>query len=121
MTITFEDIQRAAGAIAVKVPHTPFAGGGGLISGMAVAARRIRPDIQIIGVQPERNPSMHASLYNTGAESGGSTLDEGAGAAKGAVLKVTIETRGPNHAGEIIAFMREQPYIANISRLGVGD
>jgi len=229
-------------------------GGGGLISGMAVAARTINPGIKIIGVELERYPSMHAALYDTGAKSGGSTLAEGiavrdvgeiaieicrayvddivlvgeaavenavatllsqekllaegAGAAgvaavlqdparwkgsnvglvicggnldqrmlaslivrelgrdkrvvslrfriedrpgilglissalgeqkanilevhhqrnlldvpaKGAVLEITIETRGPNHADEIIAFMREQPYIANVSRLGAGE
>lgn len=52
-------------------------GGGGLISGMAVAARAIKPEIEIIGVQLERYPSMHAAINNTGAECGGSTLAEG--------------------------------------------
>ncbi|WP_108883634.1 threonine ammonia-lyase [Anderseniella sp. Alg231-50] len=229
-------------------------GGGGLISGMAVAARQIKPDIKIIGVEIERYPSMHAAINDTGAASGGSTLAEGiavrdvgelavevcrklvddivlvseaavekavatllsqekllaegAGAAgvaallqdsgrwqgsnvglvicggnidqrmlaslivrelgrdkrvvslrfriedrpgvlglissalgeqkanilevhhqrnfldvpaKGAVLEITIETRGPKHADEIIAFMRKQPYIANVSQFGAGE
>jgi threonine dehydratase len=52
-------------------------GGGGLISGMAVAAREIKPEIEIIGVELERYPSMHAAINNTGAEFGGSTLAEG--------------------------------------------
>ncbi len=52
-------------------------GGGGLISGMAVAARAIKPEIEIIGVQLERYPSMHAAINDTGAECGGSTLAEG--------------------------------------------
>ncbi len=227
-------------------------GGGGLISGMALAAKTIRPEIEIIGVQLERYPSMHAAIYNTGAECGGSTLAEGiavrdvsetavelcktmvddivlvgesavekavvtllsqekllaegAGAAgvaallqdptrwtgkkvglvvcggnidqrmlaslivrelgrdnrvislrfriedrpgvlglistalgeqkanilevhhqrnfldvpaKGAVLEITIETRGPDHTDEIMAFMRSQTYIAKVSQLGV--
>jgi len=37
-------------------------GGGGLISGNAIAAKHIRPDIEIIGVQTEAYPSMKAAL-----------------------------------------------------------
>lgn len=33
-------------------------GGGGLLAGMAVAARHLRPDIQLVGVQTERYPAM---------------------------------------------------------------
>ena len=33
-------------------------GGGGLIAGMATAARAIRPEIRIVGVQTERFPAM---------------------------------------------------------------
>ncbi len=228
-------------------------GGGGLISGMAVAARHIKPDIEIIGVELERYPAMHAAINNTGAACGGSTLAEGiavrdvsdiavdlcrdlvddivlvdeaavekavvsllseekllaegAGAAgvaamlqdparwqnktvglvicggnidqrmlaslivrelgrdrrivslrfriedrpgvlglissalgekkanilevhhqrnfldvpaKGAVLEITVETRGPEHTDEIIAFMNGKPYIAKVSQLGTG-
>jgi len=42
-------------------------GGGGLIAGMATAAKSIKPDIQIIGVQTERFPAMHDVLYNASA------------------------------------------------------
>ncbi len=229
-------------------------GGGGLISGMAVAARHIKPDIEIVGVELERYPAMHAAINDTGATCGGSTLAEGiavrdvgdiavglcrdlvddivlvdeaavekavvtllseekllaegAGAAgvaamlqhptrwqnktvglvicggnidqrmlaslivrelgrdkrlvslrfriedrpgvlglissalgekkanilevhhrrnfldvpaKGAVLEITIETRGPEHTEEIIAFMSEKTYIAKVSQLGTGE
>lgn len=37
-------------------------GGGGLISGVAVAAKAIKPDIRVIGVQSEIYPSMVAAL-----------------------------------------------------------
>jgi threonine dehydratase len=37
-------------------------GGGGLISGIAIAARALKPDITIIGVQAEGAPSCRASL-----------------------------------------------------------
>jgi threonine dehydratase len=36
--------------------------GGGLISGIAVAAKAIKPSIRIIGVSMERGAAMHASL-----------------------------------------------------------
>ena len=37
-------------------------GGGGLITGIAVAAKALKPDIRIIGVQTEACPAMIASL-----------------------------------------------------------
>ncbi len=38
-------------------------GGGGLISGVAVAAKALHPSIQIIGVQSERYPSAHHAFH----------------------------------------------------------
>jgi threonine dehydratase len=37
-------------------------GGGGLISGIALAARALRPGIRIIGVEPVGAPTLHESL-----------------------------------------------------------
>ncbi|WP_251443161.1 threonine ammonia-lyase [Veillonella intestinalis] len=37
-------------------------GGGGLISGIAVAAKAIKPDIRIVGVQTQNMPSMKQSV-----------------------------------------------------------
>ena len=37
-------------------------GGGGLIAGMATAIRSARPNVRIIGVEPEGAPTMRASL-----------------------------------------------------------
>ncbi|MHB8573135.1 MAG: threonine ammonia-lyase [Candidatus Dormibacteria bacterium] len=37
-------------------------GGGGLISGIAAYAKQVRPDIRVVGVQPDGAPSMHRSL-----------------------------------------------------------
>ena len=37
-------------------------GGGGLISGIALAARTLRPGIRIIGVEPTGAPTLHDSL-----------------------------------------------------------
>jgi len=52
-------------------------GGGGLISGMAIATRALSPDTEIIGVETELYPSMRAALDGTEARCGGNTLAEG--------------------------------------------
>ena len=38
-------------------------GGGGLISGMAIAAKAIRPDIEFVGVQSERFPAAWNAMH----------------------------------------------------------
>lgn len=52
-------------------------GGGGLLSGLALAARETHPDIEIIGVQAELYPSMANRLQGLERPVGGSTLAEG--------------------------------------------
>ncbi len=53
-------------------------GGGGLISGVAVAAQALRPDIEVIGVQSERYPSMAYHLGHWAREGiGGASVAEG--------------------------------------------
>jgi threonine dehydratase len=249
-TIALEMLAGEPGLDELIIP----VGGGGLISGMAVAARHLKPGIGITGVELERYPAMHAALAGEPAECGGTTLaegiavrdvgklavdicrnavdrielvsesaiekavvtllseekllSEGAGAAgvaallaqpgrwagktvglvicganidqrmlaslivrelardrrvvrlrfliedrpgilglistalghqkanilevhhqrnfldvpaKGAVLEITVETRGPSHTEEIMSFMREQPYIARVTQLQPGE
>lgn len=52
-------------------------GGGGLIAGMATAAKAIKPDIKVIGVQAERFPAMVNLIKNEHHEQGASTIAEG--------------------------------------------
>ena len=52
-------------------------GGGGLISGISIAAKSITPNIKIIGVESELYPSMSRSLAGLSPQSGGDTLAEG--------------------------------------------
>ncbi|MEM8798585.1 MAG: threonine ammonia-lyase [Pseudomonadota bacterium] len=52
-------------------------GGGGLISGMAIAAKAINPDIRIVGVQSALFPSMHAAVEGYEPEFGIDSLAEG--------------------------------------------
>jgi len=53
-------------------------GGGGLISGMATAAKALKPEIQVIGVEASMYPSMHCEVNGMPNNiSGGATIAEG--------------------------------------------
>lgn len=52
-------------------------GGGGLIAGIAVAAKHIKPDIRIIGVEAAMYPSFTARRQGEKARAGGQTIAEG--------------------------------------------
>jgi threonine dehydratase len=52
-------------------------GGGGLISGCAIAAKAIRPEIEVIGVQSSRYPAMLQALRGKPIKCGHSTIAEG--------------------------------------------
>ncbi len=52
-------------------------GGGGLLAGMAIAARALRPGIEIVGVQAARFPAMFNAIKKTQHVPGTSTIAEG--------------------------------------------
>lgn len=52
-------------------------GGGGLQAGVAVAARSMSADIQLVGVQSERFPAVHNLVTGNDLPVGGSTIAEG--------------------------------------------
>jgi threonine dehydratase len=52
-------------------------GGGGLISGNAIAARAIKPDIEIVGAESALYPSVWNALTGANLPIGGPTLAEG--------------------------------------------
>jgi threonine dehydratase len=52
-------------------------GGGGLISGSAIAAKSINPRIEVIGVEAELYPSMKNVVEGQAGKIGGDTLAEG--------------------------------------------
>lgn len=52
-------------------------GGGGLISGVAIAAKHINPKIRIIGVEAQLYPSMLNAIKGSHLAVGGDTLAEG--------------------------------------------
>ncbi len=52
-------------------------GGGGLICGMAIAAKSIKPDIKVVGVETELYPAYKSALDGISRPCGGDTLAEG--------------------------------------------
>jgi threonine dehydratase len=52
-------------------------GGGGLISGMGVAAKALKPGVRLIGVQAALYPSMYNAIKGTSLPMRGDTLAEG--------------------------------------------
>ena len=52
-------------------------GGGGMAAGMAIAAKAVRPAIEVLGVEMLRFPSMLHALAGTRPEFGTSTIAEG--------------------------------------------
>ncbi len=72
-TLALEMMLAAPGLDALIVPI----GGGGLIAGMAVAAKALKPDIRIIGVECSLYPSMLNAIRASNLPVGGDTLAEG--------------------------------------------
>ena len=52
-------------------------GGGGLISGVTLAARAVKPGIEVIGVQTDQFPAMYALFKGVELPSANATLAEG--------------------------------------------
>lgn len=52
-------------------------GGGGLISGIAIAVKALAPAVDVIGVETELYPSVYSALRGEDAKCGGDSLAEG--------------------------------------------
>ncbi|MGZ5035226.1 MAG: threonine ammonia-lyase [Usitatibacter sp.] len=52
-------------------------GGGGLISGISIAAKSLKPSIEVFGVEMLRFPAMYHAVRGTRAEFAASTIAEG--------------------------------------------
>jgi threonine dehydratase len=72
-TIALEMLGAAPAIDTLVVPI----GGGGLISGMAIAAKALKPDLQVVGVQARLYPSMYNAITGTSLPMRGDTLAEG--------------------------------------------
>ena len=83
----FDDVAVMAGAGTVALEMLEDApdldmlvipiGGGGLVSGVATAAKALKPGIQVVGVEAELYPSMKNVVENGHGAIGGDTLAEG--------------------------------------------
>jgi threonine dehydratase len=68
-------------------------GGGGLISGIATAARALRPSIEVVGVQTDQFPSMYSAFKGVQMPSANATLAEGIAVKQPGDLTVEIVKR----------------------------
>jgi threonine dehydratase len=72
-TIALEMLQDAPEIDTLLAP----VGGGGMIAGCAVAARGLKPDIKVIGVETTSYAAMHQLLAGEPVTAGGDTIAEG--------------------------------------------
>jgi threonine dehydratase len=72
-TIAVEMLEAVPSLDTLVVPI----GGGGLISGIAVAAKALKPDLRIVGVQARLYPSMYNAIKGAELPMRGDTLAEG--------------------------------------------
>ena len=69
-------------------------GGGGMIAGVATAARALRPELRIVGVQAERFPAMVNAIQGTQHAQGVSTIAEGIAVGHpGAITRAIVAER----------------------------
>jgi threonine dehydratase len=72
-TIALEMLEETPDLDVLVIPI----GGGGLIAGNAIAARTMKPEIEIVGVEAALYPSVWNALHNDRRPIGGPTLAEG--------------------------------------------
>jgi threonine dehydratase len=83
-TIALEMLEEVGDLDVLVIPI----GGGGLIAGNAIAARAMRPRIEIVGAEAALYPSVWNALHNEQRPLGGPTLAEGIAVAN--VGKLTL-------------------------------
>src|SRR5438309_2520007 len=91
-TVAVEFLEDAPEIDTLVVPI----GGGGLMSGMAIAAKALRPDVEVIAVQAELYPSMYCAVSGKDLPSAGDTIAEGIavkkpGALTAAIIRETVD------------------------------
>lgn len=72
-TVALEMLDAAPALDTLVVP----VGGGGLIAGMAIAAKARKPKLEVVGVQTSSYPSMRAALHGRAIAGERSTIAEG--------------------------------------------
>jgi threonine dehydratase len=72
-TVALEMLEQAPDLDALVVP----VGGGGLLAGMATAAKALKPGIEVLGVESRNYGAMHQRLKGLPVQVGGDTIAEG--------------------------------------------
>lgn len=88
-TIALEMLEQQPGLDCIVVA----VGGGGLISGIATAARAVKPEVRIVGVQTDQFPSMYAAFKGVELPSAVATLAEGIAVKRPGELTLPIVRR----------------------------
>lgn len=68
-------------------------GGGGVIAGIAMAAKELNPKIEIIGVEAQLYPSMYQAIHGLPPTSGGESIAEGIAVKAPGVITKEIVSR----------------------------
>jgi threonine dehydratase len=85
-TLALEMLEDAPNLDCLVVPI----GGGGLISGVAVAAKAINPDIKIYGVQTRAYPSMYNAVKGETLPCAGQSMAEGISVKEAGELAIRV-------------------------------
>jgi threonine dehydratase len=88
-TVALEMLEAVPGLDHLVVPI----GGGGLIAGVATAAKALKPGIRVTGVEAALYPSTHQRLRGLPAKTGGPTLAEGIAVKEPGALTLPIIER----------------------------
>ena len=95
------DIVTGQGTVALEMLHEVpdldtliiAVGGGGLIAGMATAAKAMQPGIEIVGVQTTRFPGMFNAIKGTDHPQGSNSIAEGIAVGTPGVIPTAIIKR----------------------------
>ncbi len=85
-TVALEMLEEAPDIETLVIPI----GGGGLIAGNAIAARAVKPSIEIVGVECALYPSMWNAIHHAARPCGGATLAEGVAVSKAGALTLPV-------------------------------
>ncbi len=88
-TIALEMLEDLPSLDVIVVP----VGGGGMLAGIAVAAKALSPRIELIGVETRSYPSMWAELRDLPIHAGGTTLAEGIAVKRAGRITLEIARR----------------------------
>ncbi len=100
-TVALEMLEDAPDLDTIIVPI----GGGGLMSGVSIASRAVKPDIELVGVEAELYPSMKCAIEGCHMPLGGDTLAEG----------IAVK-----HPGELTSYILKQ-YVNDVALVSERD